>query len=95
LILTAVSVPSKGNAVAYCVHEYKNPANVKSGERSQEITFDIITAQGGIYRHAQTIPDHRCQIEAWGKHVRSASPVELSLGVDPSAEEDWQAASVE
>jgi hypothetical protein len=93
-----VKVPawsSGAGAVAHCVHEYKNPANVKSGERSQELTFDFISAKAGIYRHAQTIPGHRYQIEAWGKHVRSASPVELSLGVDLSGEEDWQAASVE
>ena len=32
--------------------------------------------------------------EAWGKHIRSESPVELSLGVDLTGGEDWQAASV-
>ena len=65
-----------------------------SGERSQELTFDFISAEAGIYRQAQTIPGHRYQIEAWGKHVRSESPVELSLGVDLSGGEDWQAATV-
>jgi hypothetical protein len=68
---------------------------VKSGERSQEITFDFISAEAGISRQAQTIPGHRYQIEAWGKHVRSASPVELSLGVDLSGGENWRASSVE
>jgi D-lyxose ketol-isomerase len=67
---------------------------VYSGQRSQEITFDFISAEAGIYRHAQTIPGHRYQIEAWGKHVRSQSPMELSLGVDLAGQEDWQAASV-
>ena len=52
--------------------------NTRSGERSQEITFDYISAEAGIGRRAQTIPGHQYQIEAWGKHVRSASPVELS-----------------
>ena len=85
---------SEASTVAHCVHEYKNPANVKSGERSQEITFDFISAEAGIYKHAQTIPGHRYQIDAWGKHVRSQSPVELSLGVDLTGGEDWQAASV-
>jgi hypothetical protein len=85
---------SEGNAVAHCIHEYKNPANVKSGQRSQEITFDFISAEAGIYRLAQTIPGHRYQIEAWGKHVRSRSPVELSLGVNLTGGENWQAASV-
>jgi hypothetical protein len=85
---------SRSNAVAPCVHEYKNPANVKSGERSQEITFDFISAEAGILRRAQTVPGHQYQIEAWGKHIRSESPVELSLGVDLTGGEDWQAASV-
>jgi hypothetical protein len=80
--------------MVHCVHEYKNPANVKIGQRSQEITFDFISAEAGIYRQAQTIPGHRYQIETWGKHVRSESPAELSLGVDLSGGEDWQAATV-
>jgi hypothetical protein len=85
---------SARGGIAYCVHEYKNPANTKAGERSQEITFDFISAEAGIYKQAQTIPGHRYQIEAWGKHVRSESPVELSLGVDLSGGDDWQAGSV-
>lgn len=83
-----------GMPASSCFNENKNPANVKSGERSQEITFDFISAEAGIWRHAQTIPGHGYQIEAWGKHVRSASPVELSLGVDLTGGEDWQAAAV-
>jgi hypothetical protein len=80
-------VSSSGtSAVAHCVYEYKNPANVRSGERSQEITFDFIQAEAGILRRAKTIPGHRYQIEAWGKHVRSQSQVELSLGVDEGYE---------
>ena len=67
---------------------------MKSGERSQEITFDFISAEAGIWRKARTIPGHRYRIEAWGKHVRSASPVELSLGVDLPGGEDWRSASV-
>ena len=83
-----------GTPASSCLNENKNPANVKSGQRSQEITFDFISAEAGIYRLAQTIPGHRYQIEAWGKHVRSRSPVELSLGVDLTGGENWQAASV-
>jgi hypothetical protein len=77
-----------------CLNENKNPANVRSGQRSQEMTFDFISAEAGIYRHAQTIPGHRYRIEAWGKHVFSASPVVLFLGVDLAGGEDWRAASV-
>ena len=94
LIFRAESVPPGGNAIAHCVHEYKNSDNVRSGERSQEITFDSISAEAGIWRHARTIPGHRYQIQAWGKHIRSQSPVELSLGVDLTGGKDWQAASV-
>ena len=85
---------SEGSAFVHCVYEYKNADNVHSGERSQEITFDFVSAEAGIYHQAQTIPGHRYQIEAWGKHVRSESPVELSLGVDLTGNGDWQAASV-
>jgi hypothetical protein len=83
-----------GTPASSCLNENKNVANIHRGERSQEITFDFISAEAGIYRRAQTIPGHRYQIEAWGKHVRSQSPVELSLGVDLAGQEDWQAASV-
>jgi hypothetical protein len=86
--------PLESSVVVDCVHEYKNLANVKSGERSQEITFDFISAEAGIYKRAQTIPGHRYQIEAWGKHVRSESPVELALGVGLSGGEGWQSTSV-
>ena len=67
---------------------------MRSGERSQEITFDFVSAEAGIWRHAQTIPRHRYQITAWAKHVRSDSPAELSLGVDLTSGQDWQAGSV-
>jgi hypothetical protein len=83
-----------GIPASSCLNENKNPANVRSGQRSQEMTFDFLSDEAGIYRQAQTIPGHRYQIEAWGKHVRSASPVVLSLGVDLSGAEDWQAPSV-
>jgi hypothetical protein len=82
-----------GTPASSCLNENKNAANVHSGERSQEITFDFISAEAGIFRQAETIPGHRYQIEAWGKHVRSQSPVELSLGVDLGGE-DWRAPSV-
>ena len=83
-----------GTPASSCLNENKNLANVHSGQRSQEITFDYISAEAGIYRRAETIPGHRYRIEAWGKHVRSQSPVELSLGVDLTAGEDWRAPSV-
>ncbi len=83
-----------GTPASSCLNENKNPANVRRGQRSQEMTFDYISAEAGIYRRAQTIPGHRYRIEAWGKHIRSESPVELFLGVDLAGGEDWQAPSV-
>ncbi len=85
---------SPGSPASSCLNENKHAVNVYSGERSQEITFDFISAQAGICKRAQTIPGHRYQIEAWGKHVRSQSPVELEMGVDLGGGEDWQAATV-
>jgi hypothetical protein len=83
-----------GTPASSCLNENKNPANVHSGQRSQEITFDFISAEAGIYRRAEAVPGHRYRVEAWGKHVRSQSPVELFLGIDLSGGQDWQAASV-
>ena len=83
-----------GTPASSCLNENKNIDNVHSGERSQEITFDFISAEAGISKQARTIPGHRYRIEAWGKHVRSQSPVELSLGVDLTGGGDWQAAPV-
>jgi hypothetical protein len=83
-----------GMPASSCLNENKNVANIHSGERSQEITFDFISAQAGILKVAPTIPGHQYRIEAWGKHIRSESPVELSLGVDLTGGGDWRAASV-
>lgn len=83
-----------GTPASSCLNENKNADNVRSGQRSQEITFDFVSALAGIYRQAQAVPGHRYRIEAWGKHVRSQSPVELSLGIDLTGGQDWQAASV-
>jgi len=87
-------IVAPGIPASSCLNENKNPANVRSGQRSQEMTFDFISDEAGICRQAQTIPGHRYRIEAWGKHVRSASPVVLSLGVDPTSGEDWRTPSV-
>jgi len=86
---------SPGTPASSCLNENKNASNVRSGQRSQELTFDFISAEAGIARQAKTTPGHRYRIEAWGKHIRSASPVELSLGVDLRGGENWQAATVE
>jgi hypothetical protein len=83
-----------GTPASSCLNENKNLENVHSGQRSQEITFDFISAEAGIYRQARTIPGHRYQIEAWGKHIRSQSPVQIFLGVDLAGGQAWQSAAV-
>jgi len=83
-----------GTPASSCLNENKNLANVHSGQRSQEMTFDYLSAEAGIYRQAQTIAGHRYRIEAWGKHVSSVSPVVLSIGIDQTGGEDWRAPSV-
>ena len=84
-----------GNPASSCLNENKNPANVHRGQRSQELTFDFTATTAGIYRTVSVTPGHRYTISAWGKHIRSASPVELALGIDLSGGQDHQAASVQ
>jgi len=43
---------------------FKDAASVRTGEHSQEITFDFITAEAGIHLQAQALPGHRYRIEA-------------------------------
>ncbi len=84
-----------GNPASSCLNENKNTANVRSGQRSQELTFDFTATTAGIYRSVSVTPGHRYTISAWGKHIQSASPVELALGIDLSGGQDHQAASVQ
>jgi hypothetical protein len=67
---------------------------VHSGQRSQELTFDFTATTAGIYRTVSVTPGHRYAISAWGKHITSASPVGLTLGVDLGDGQDHQADSV-
>lgn len=77
-----------------CLNENKNPVNVHAGQRSQEITFDFIDGEGGIFRRLETTPRWQYTVEAWGIHSPSGTPVELFLGLDPSGGENPSAASV-
>ena len=42
-----------GTPASSCFNENKNPANVYRGQRSQEITFDFVSAEAGIYRQVR------------------------------------------
>ena len=84
-----------GNPASSCLNENKNPANVHRGQRSQELTFDFTATTAGVYRTVSVTPGHRYVISAWGKHIKSASPVELALGIDLGGGQDHQAANVQ
>jgi hypothetical protein len=86
---------TSGNPASSCLNENKNPTNVHRGQRSQELTFDFTATTAGIYRTVPVTPGHRYAISAWGKHIQSASPVELALGIDLNGGQDHQAASVQ
>ncbi|HRV90635.1 MAG TPA: hypothetical protein P5526_00565 [Anaerolineae bacterium] len=78
-----------------CLNENLYQPNVYSGAASQEITFDFIAANSGVYRTISTTPGHRYTIVAYAKHDRSAAPVEMFLGVDYGGGTAWDAETVE
>jgi hypothetical protein len=78
-----------------CMGENLFPQDVQSGAKSQEITFDFIIANSGIYRTIETKPGHQYKIVAHAKHVRSLAPVQMFLGIDMTGGTIWQAEAVQ
>jgi hypothetical protein len=78
-----------------CMNENLYQPNVLSGAKSQEITFDFISANSGILRTIPTRVGHRYSIVAHAKHDRSLSPVQMALGVDLSGGTAWNAETVQ
>jgi hypothetical protein len=78
-----------------CMNENLYRPNVFSGAKSQEITFDFISANSGVWRTIPTYPGHRYKIEAYAKNDRSISPVEMFLGVDLSGGTVWNTETVQ
>jgi hypothetical protein len=72
-----------------CMNENLYQPNVMSGAKSQEITFDFISANSGVFRTIPIKVGHRYSIEAHAKHDRSLSPVEMALGVDLTGGSVW------
>jgi hypothetical protein len=85
---TAYTTPGKQVPETSCFNENKNPVNIRRGQRSQEMTFDYVDATAGIWRTFRTVPGHRYRVVAWSKHVKSPSPVVLTLGLDLAAGQD-------
>ncbi|MBI1881787.1 MAG: hypothetical protein HYR94_26720 [Chloroflexi bacterium] len=78
-----------------CMNENLYQPNVFSGLKSQEMTFDFISANSGVLRPIPTKVGHRYNIVAYAKHDRSIAPVEMALGVDLTGGTDWTAATVQ
>jgi hypothetical protein len=78
-----------------CMNENLYQPNVFSGAKSQEMTFDFISANSGIFRTIPTRVGHRYSIVAYAKHDRSLSPVQMALGVDLSGNTAWNAETVQ
>lgn len=85
----------QGEFGSSCMNENLYKPNVFSGFKSQEITFDFIATNSGVFRTIPTKVGHRYNIVAYAKHDRSATPVEMFLGVDLSGGTAWNAETVE
>ena len=78
-----------------CMNENLYQPNVFSGAKSQEITFDFISANSGVFRTIPTTPGHRYSVVAYAKHDHSISPVEMALGLDLTGGNIWNTETVQ
>jgi hypothetical protein len=85
----------QGQFGSSCFNENLYRPNVFSGAKSQEITFDFIAANSGVFRTIPTQPGHRYQIMAHAKHDHSLAVVEMFLGVDLIGGTVWDGESVQ
>jgi hypothetical protein len=85
----------QGEFGSSCFSENLYQPNVFSGVKSQEISYDFIAANSGVFRVIPTQPGHRYQIAAYTKHDRSISSVQVFLGVDLTGGTVWNAEGVQ
>lgn len=85
----------EGQFGSSCMIENQYGPNVLSGVKSQEITFDFIAANSGVWRTIPTQPGHRYTIVAHAKSAPSTVPVEMYLGVDLTGDTVWNAETVQ
>jgi hypothetical protein len=85
----------EGQYGSSCMNENLYGPNVFSGLKSQEITFDFISANSGVYRTIPTKVGHRYNIVAYAKHDFSIAPVEMFLGIDQTGGTAWFAETVQ
>lgn len=85
----------EGEFGSSCMNENLYQPNVFSGIKSQEITFDFISANSGVWRTIPTKPGHRYNIIAHAKHDFSRVSVQMFLGVDLNGGAVWNAETVQ
>jgi hypothetical protein len=85
----------QGQYGSSCFNENLYRPNVFSGAKSQEITFDFVGANSGVFRTIPTQPGHRYQLTAYAKHDRSISVVQMFLGVDFTGGTVWNVETVQ
>lgn len=90
-----IAFAEEGQYGSSCFNENLYGPNVQSGRKSQEITFDFIAANSGVFRIIDTIPGHQYSIKAYAKNDWSIAPVQMSLGIDLTGGGDWEAGTVE
>ena len=78
-----------------CMNENLYRPNVLSGAKSQEITFDFIAANSGVWRTIETRLGHRYSITAFAKNDHSIAPVQMALGIDLTGGTQWTADTVQ
>lgn len=78
-----------------CMNQTTWQDNVYSGENAQEITFAYVGSEAGVYKTAPTIPGHRYTVEAYFRREFSPAKVEISLGIDVTGNQNWQAETVQ
>jgi hypothetical protein len=85
----------RGEYGSSCLNENLYAPNVFSGLKSQELTFDFIAANSGVYRTIPTKVGHRYSLVAYAKHDHSLVPVQMYLGVDLTGGTVWNGETVE
>lgn len=78
-----------------CMNQTTWADNVYGGVSAQEITFAYIGNQAGIFKTAPTVPGHRYTVEAFMRREFSPAKVEVSLGIDLSGGQNWEAETVQ
>ena len=86
---------SRGQYGSSCFVLNEYGPNVYSGRYSQQITFDFVDTQAGIYRTFDSKPGHTYQALARIRHVRAEPPMQFHFGVEVNGGIDWQSETIQ